>query len=105
MWVRILAWGLAHRAEHHVAQWHGQSIGNGLQICFDARGKQAGVIGFIFTHSTCSVRATFYFLSLRARVPDFALELVYEAWSKWCLGTVERSRISSSTYPIVSTDG
>ena len=41
----------------------------------------------------------------RARVPDFTLELVREALSKWHLSAIERSGISSPTCPAVSTDG
>ena len=87
--VRILAWGLAYRAEQCMAQRHNQSIGDRLQIHFDARGKQIDGIGFIFPYLAYLSRATFYFLSLSTRVPDFALELVHEAWSEWCLGAFE----------------
>jgi hypothetical protein len=39
------------------------------------------------------------------QVPDFALELVYEAWSQWCLSALKRSGISSPICPAMSIDG
>ena len=38
-WVRVLAWGLAHRAEHYAAQCYDQGVGVRSLIHFDARGK------------------------------------------------------------------
>jgi hypothetical protein len=76
-----------------------------LQIYFDARGKQAGGIGFAFPYSACLGIVMFYFFHSHMRVPDFALELVREAWSEWCLGIVERPGISSSTCLAMSMDG
>lgn len=62
VWVHVLAWELARRAERWVAQRRDQSIRDRLQIRFDASGKQAKGTGCVFPCSACLGRATFCFL-------------------------------------------
>ena len=52
------------------------------------------------------IRAKRHYVSFHShvRVPNFALALVHEAWSEWCLGAFERSGINSLIYPIMSID-